>query len=87
MMPWEAALIRALQHRYPQREPLEDMTPWDKAFATAMTSVQQEHPTSLDVRAVTVDALMNLTPWQMWDLDTGAPGEGADTLACRQLLE
>ena len=34
--PVEQALIRALPARYPQRETIEDQSPWDAAYADAM---------------------------------------------------
>ena len=30
---------------------------------------------------------MNRTPWQMWDLVTGRPAEGADTSEAVEVLE
>ena len=30
---------------------------------------------------------MNETPWQMWDLRSGQPAEGAATLECKAVLE
>ncbi|WP_370282062.1 tetratricopeptide repeat protein [Pseudooceanicola sp.] len=85
--PEEAALITALPARYPQREPVEDQRPWDTAFAQAMRAAQQAHPDSLDIRAFTAEAMLNRTPWQMWDIYSGTPAEGADTLECQALLE
>ena len=37
--PVEQALIHALPARYPQREPIEDQSPWDKAYTDAMRKV------------------------------------------------
>ena len=85
LKPLEASLIRALPSRYPQKEPIDDMSLWDKAFAQVMTRALREHPESLDVRAVAAESLMNLTPWKMWDLKTGTPTE--HTPACRKILE
>lgn len=83
----EKALINTLIHRYPQRAPVDDMAPWDHAFADAMRSVQAEFPDDADIAAIHVDALMNLTPWNMWDLPTGAVAKGAATLEARVVLE
>jgi len=83
----EAALITALPARYPQRSPVEDHRPWDTAFAQAMRQAQRAHPDSLEIRTVTAEAMLNRTPWQMWDIYTGTPAEGADTLECQALLE
>ena len=85
----ERAMIEALAHRIPQRDPadLPIMNQWNADFATAMETVQRDHARDLDIRAVLVEAIMNLTPWSMWDQVTGAPTEGAGTLAAQTLLE
>jgi tetratricopeptide (TPR) repeat protein len=83
----EAALIDALAHRFPQETPITDMAPWDDAYARAMRDVQNRYPESRDVRALTVEAMMQRTPWKMWDIATGTIPEGADTAACIALLQ
>jgi tetratricopeptide (TPR) repeat protein len=85
--PVEQALIRALPARYPQREPIEDMSGWNKAFTKAMRTAFEAYRDDLDVRAVFAEAIMNETPWQMWDLSTGKPAEGAGTLEAEDVLE
>ncbi len=85
--PVEAALIRALPARYPQRAPVEDMTPWDRDFAQAMRRAHQDFPDDPTIACVFVEALMNLTPWKMWDLTTGGAYEGAATLEAQAVLE
>ena len=83
----EQALIRALPARYPQREPIEDQAPWDAAYADAMRRVFETYRDDLEVREVFVEAIMNLTPWKMWDLTTGGVAEGAGTLEAMAVLE
>jgi tetratricopeptide (TPR) repeat protein len=85
--PVEQALIRALPARYPQREPIEDQAPWDAAYADAMRRVFHAHRDDLEVREVFVEAIMNVTPWQMWDLKTGGVAEGAGTREAMDVLE
>ncbi len=85
--PVEQALIRALPARYPQREPLDDQAPWDAAFADAMRQVFHAHRDDLEVRSVFAEAIMNLTPWKMWDLTTGGIAEGAGTTEAVAMLE
>lgn len=87
--PVEAALIDAIQARYPQGTPapLEVMESWDHAFADAMRTAFADHPDHLDLRAFYVESLMTLTPWKMWDLRSGQPAEGAATLEARRVLE
>jgi tetratricopeptide (TPR) repeat protein len=85
--PVEQALIRALPARYPQREALDDQAPWDAAFADAMRQVFHAHRDDLEVRSVFAEAIMNLTPWKMWDLTTGGIAEGAGTAEAVAMLE
>lgn len=84
---WEAALVRALPSRYPQSEPVEDMSPWNDDFADFMREAFRAHPESREVRTIFAEALLNRTPWKMWDLKTGEPAEGASTQEAQQVLE
>jgi len=83
----ERALIEALPARYPQRDPIDDQRPWNDAFADAMRLVHQAHPDDLDLRFIFAEAILNRTPWRMWDLRTGEPAPGAGTIEARELLE
>lgn len=83
----EQALIQALPARYPQRGPVEDMHQWDHGFADAMRAAFAAHPDHLDLRTIYVEALLNLTPWKMWDLETGQPAQGAATKEAQDALE
>ncbi|MEM9257785.1 MAG: tetratricopeptide repeat protein, partial [Pseudomonadota bacterium] len=83
----EKALIKALQARYPQATPIDDMSAWNDAFANEMRKAMNDVPDDLDVTCVFAEALLNRTPWNMWDLVTGEPVEGADSLECRDVLE
>jgi tetratricopeptide (TPR) repeat protein len=88
--PGERALIEALPIRHPQREITDDvdeMSAWDVAFTAAMRTVAAEYPGDLDIKSVFVEAIMNETPWQMWDLDTGEIANGAGTAEARAALE
>jgi tetratricopeptide (TPR) repeat protein len=85
--PVEQALIRALPARYPQRDPLDDLSPWNKDFTDVMRKIYAEHPGDLEVQTVFAEAIMNETPWQMWDLKTGGVAEGAGTVEAREILE
>ena len=85
--PAERALIETLAARYPQATPTDDMAAWDAAHADAMRAVQRRFPADRDIRALTAEALMQLTPWKMWDLATGRPATGAATEEVQTLLE
>ncbi|CAN5803732.1 hypothetical protein BH23CHL2_BH23CHL2_32690 [soil metagenome] len=85
--PEERALVTALLARYPSPRPLEDCSPWNDSYADAMREVYQLHSDDLDIAALFAEALMNRTPWQLWDLNTGLPEKGADTLEAQEVLE
>ncbi|WNG90238.1 hypothetical protein C6A87_007940 [Mycobacterium sp. ITM-2016-00317] len=84
--PVERALIAALQARY-QAETPGDLDGWNEQYAEAMRCVYATFGDDPDVAALLAEALMNLTPWNMWDPRTGEPVGGAATLECRALLE
>jgi len=85
--PAERALIEALPARYPQRDPIDDQRPWNDAFADAMRRAHQAHPSDLDLRTIFVEAILNRTPWRMWDQRSAAPAPGAGTEEARAVLE
>jgi len=85
--PDERALISALQARYQAAEPAADLSRWTDDYADAMRFVYREHGSDLDVATLVAEALMNRTPWQLWDLKASAPAEGASTLEAQQILE
>jgi tetratricopeptide (TPR) repeat protein len=83
----EQALIATLAARYPVTDAAEGDPGWCEGHAAAMRTAYQRFPDDLDVAALFAEALMNVTPWQMWDLPTGQPAEGAHTVECREVLE
>ncbi|MFF4544750.1 hypothetical protein ACFY1J_10975 [Streptomyces sp. NPDC001406] len=87
--PVERALIDALRTRYPRAvaEDLAGLSVWSAAYAESMRAVHQLAPDDLDVATLYVDALMNLTPWQLWDIRTGLPAAEARTPEARDVLQ
>ena len=85
--PVERALVEALASRYQANDPSADLVAWNADYAEAMRAVYRAHPDDLDVAALFADALMNLTPWALWDRYTGLPSEGAATLEAKEVLE
>ena len=83
----EKGLIEALGERYPGDSSTEDFGPWNDAFANAMRKVYHDHPDDMDVSTIFAEAIMNRTPWKLWDLPTGNPAAGADTLEAIEVLE
>ncbi|RDW58094.1 TPR protein [Coleophoma cylindrospora] len=85
--PCENALVNALISRYPQDLPAGNFSIWNRAYADAMGAVYQEFGNDLDVAALYADALMNLTPWQLWDLRSGKPAAKARTMEVKAILD
>ena len=85
--PIEQALIKCLAHRYPDNDP-DRVTPiWNDTYASAMREAYRAHKTDLDMAALFAEAIMNRTPWALWDIKTGKPAEGADTREALVVLE
>ncbi|MEM7429185.1 MAG: tetratricopeptide repeat protein [Pseudomonadota bacterium] len=83
----EQGLIEALATRYPNDAATEDFGPWDDAFADAMRGVHKRHPDNLEICTVFAEAMMNRTPWALWDLKSGSVADGADTTEIISVIE
>jgi tetratricopeptide (TPR) repeat protein len=60
---------------------------WNREYADAMSKVYESYPDDLDIAALYADAMMNLTPWQLWELDTGKPASMARTVDIKRVLD
>ncbi|MEH6401915.1 MAG: hypothetical protein V7750_00990 [Sneathiella sp.] len=87
LLPVEVALIEALADRFPEDPEIEDYAPWNDAFSDAMRTVYAQHSEDLEVSSLFAEALMNRTPWLLWNLSTGEPSEGASTVEAQATLE
>ena len=85
--PVERALVHALGARFAYAEPAEDLSAWSRAYADAMREVWRAHPDDPDVAALFADALLNLTPWALWDQVTGRPAESSAAVEAQVVLE
>jgi len=85
--PVEEALIRAIAFRYPAGQIPPDFAAWTTGYAQAMRDVYCDHAGDLDVATLFADALMNITPWQLWDQLSGEPAAGASTTEAKEVLE
>ena len=86
----EQALIKALTRRYQASEPPEgfaDLHRWNDDYADAMRLVYADYPDQCDVVTLFTEALLNRTPWALWNLQTGEPADGADTIEAKEALE
>lgn len=87
--PIEQALCHAFTMRYaaPQVDDDRLFAKWDDAYAKVMREVYEQFPRDDDVCALTSEALMCRTPWQLWDLENRVPAQGADTAEAVTILE
>lgn len=85
----EQALIRALHDSFDASALLseDDFIVWNDTYAAEMRQVYAAFPDDLDVCCLCAEALISRTPWLLWDLQTGQPAEGADTLEAIAILE
>jgi tetratricopeptide (TPR) repeat protein len=67
----ERAYIEALATRYTD-QPTDDRKPFDMAYARAMAKLVESYPDDIDAATLYAASLMNLSPWDYWNLD-GSP--------------
>lgn len=85
--PVEQSLIAALKHRYATDSSPDDLTIWNDDYAAAMGRTYAAFPDDHDVAALYADALMMLTPWELWDLRTGEPRPGSRAPEAADVLD
>ena len=52
-----------------------------------MRTVYKAFPDDLEVTTIFAEALINRTPWKLWDLKNRIPAEGASTEEAQEILE
>ena len=87
LTPVERDLIKSLDERYPDDPMLEDFSDYNDAYANKMRETYRNHNTKLEVGALFAEALMNRTPWQLWEVGTGQEKAGANTQEAISVLE
>ena len=87
--PREVALIEAIERRFQAEgaHPEALLNRWNEDYVDAMRGVYLSHSDDLDVAALFADALVNRTPWKLWDLTTGRAADDADTEEAITVLE
>lgn len=82
-------LIEAYLLRYPTSDPadLENQARLLREHATAMQELAKRHENNLDVLALSCEAMMNCTPWQLWDIHSNIPAKDSLVLETINLLE
>jgi tetratricopeptide (TPR) repeat protein len=79
----ERAYIEALAKRYTDN-PTADRAPLDRAYAYAMAKLAKKYPDDLDAATLYAASLMNLSPWDYWNLDGSPKGHTEEILATLQ---
>eukprot|EP01134_Creolimax_fragrantissima_P003587 CFRG3587T1 len=92
LMDVEVELIRATEKLFPLDTDacsytLANAEKWTVEFADKMSEVYKRFPTDMDIVAVYAEAMMNITPWALWDLYTGNIPDGARTAIICDVLE
>lgn len=87
--PLEQAMCNAFLSRFqaPAVDDPEILSTWDDAYANAMRKVYVQYPDHNEVCALTAEALVTRTPWELWDLPSGQPKAGTDTLEAAAIME
>jgi tetratricopeptide (TPR) repeat protein len=70
----ERAYIEALAERY-TNDSKADRRPFDLAYARAMERLAERYPDDLDAATLYAASLMNLSPWDYWNLDGSPKGQ------------
>ncbi len=84
---FEQELIHALTLRYPKDHRIEDFQPFSDAFANAMKPIYEKNSEDLDIACFYAEALMNRTPWKLWDFRNSTPNPESSTVEAMGVLE
>ena len=87
--PVERMLIAATAARFPKGNPVSnpEFEQWERDYVGCMRTVYQEFPSNHDVAALFAEAMVTLTPWKLWNLETGTPADDAATLEALDVVE
>ena len=85
----EQGLIEALLARFPTDDPgdTEALAAGHAGYADAMVALAEAYPDDIDVQALAADALVNITAWALWDINTGQPAPGSRVVEAKRILD
>jgi hypothetical protein len=85
----EQGLIKALRARFPTDDPndADALHTGHTAYADAMVALAEAYPDDIDVQALAADALVNITAWALWDINTGEPAPGSRVVEAKRILD
>ena len=75
----ERGYIEAMAKRYTD-QPGADRNSFDMAYADAMAKLVERYPDDIDAATLYAAALMNLSPWDYWNLDGSPKGNTEEIL-------
>ena len=52
-----------------------------------MVALAEAYPDDIDVQALAADALVNVTAWALWDINTGEPAPGSRVVEAKRILD
>ncbi|KAL4985618.1 hypothetical protein BDW68DRAFT_179567 [Aspergillus falconensis] len=87
LKPWEKDVILAMQSRFENGRPPKDPNAVNRRYAEAMGRVYEDFGDDIEIAVLYADALMNVTPWALWNLVTGKPAKNAPTMLAKSVLE
>ncbi|KAL4878080.1 hypothetical protein BJY04DRAFT_196687 [Aspergillus karnatakaensis] len=85
--PWEKAVIDAIQVRFDSGYIPTDPGALNRKYAGIMERVYRVFGDDIEIAVLYADALMNITPWALWNLFTGEPAPNAPTMLVKSVLE
>ena len=85
----EVQLVEALARRFQKPSPVcaTEFDRWDDDYANAMRRLYYRFREDHDVAALFAEAIMTRTAWKLWNVKTGEPADGADTLEALNVIE
>lgn len=86
-LQFERLLIEALPYRYQAGASRDELEKWNDDFASEMRKAYAQMPDNLEIATIFAEAMMNRTPWQLWDIKAGKIADGADTQEILDVLE
>ncbi|CAG9982674.1 unnamed protein product [Clonostachys byssicola] len=88
--PVEHALINAINCRFEDAEAAADvkkLNVMNHKYADAMEAIYKDNKSDNDIATLYADAMMQLTPWKLWNLHTGKPEPQARTRQIQEVLD
>jgi tetratricopeptide (TPR) repeat protein len=84
----ERALFKAMNLRYPSAGADKEKTKLNMAYARGMRELMSVYPQDEDIKALYIDAVMLIHPWDFWNNDGSAKEWTPELVAlCKNLLQ